>query len=89
MHALLVQQGLRKRLKGKERLPKSMSNDENEEILAKALGAIPLSVSDEVLWEVAYETSLAGLWLKLESLYDQIPHQPTVYEAATIHSSDA
>ena len=66
-----------------------MSNDEKEEILAKELGAIQLSMSDEVLWEVAYGTSLAGLWLKLESLYDQIPHQPAVYERAAIHSSDA
>lgn len=69
MHALLIQQGLLKALKGKEGLPQTMTDDEKEEILAKAHSAIQLSLSDEVLREVAYKTSPASLWLKLESLY--------------------
>lgn len=69
MHALLIQQGLLKALKGKEGLPQTMTDDEKEEILAKAHSATQLSLSDEVLREVAYKTSPASLWLKLESLY--------------------
>ena len=46
-----------------------MTNDKWEEIDLKALSAIHLCLSNEVLREVAKETTDAGLWLKLESFY--------------------
>jgi len=69
MRALLVQQGLLKVLSGKGKLPESMSEDEKEELEMKAHSAIQLYLADEVLRKVADEDTVAGLWLKLESLY--------------------
>ena len=71
MRALLVQQGLLKVLSGKDKLPKSMSDDEKEELEMKAhsVCVIQLCLADKVLREVANEDTTAGLWLKLESLY--------------------
>lgn len=69
MRALLVQQGLLKALKGSNALPTNLSDEEKEDLLERAHSAIQLSLSDEVLCEVADETTAYGLWLKLESLY--------------------
>lgn len=64
-----VQQGLLKALNGKQALPESMSDEDKDDLLERAHSAIQLSLSDEVLREVAEETSAASLWLRLESLY--------------------
>ncbi len=53
MRALLAQQGLYKMLLGKDKLPTTMKEDEREELDIKALSAIQLCSSDEVLREVA------------------------------------
>nr|CAD1818064.1 unnamed protein product [Ananas comosus var. bracteatus] len=69
MRAVLTQQGLQKALLGKEKMPDSLTAEQKEEIDDKALTAIQLCLSDEVLREVLDEKTAAGLWLKLESLY--------------------
>ncbi|KAJ0074652.1 hypothetical protein Patl1_37449 [Pistacia atlantica] len=67
IRAVLVQQGLLKALNGKQALPESMSDEDKDDLLERAHSAIQLSLSDEVLREVAEETSAASLWLRLES----------------------
>ena len=69
MHALLVQQGLWKALKGKDALPATLSDEEKEDLLERAHSAILLSLGDEVLREIVNEETAAGLWLKLVSRY--------------------
>lgn len=69
MKAILVQSGCHKALEGVSNKPSGMTVDTWEEIDLKALSAIQLCLSDDVLREVAKETTSAGLWLKLESLY--------------------
>ncbi|KAL5798927.1 hypothetical protein ACOSQ2_003747 [Xanthoceras sorbifolium] len=69
IRALLVHQGLAKALKGKDALPKSMSDKDKDDILEKAHSAILLSLDDEIMREVSKEDTAAKLWLKLESLY--------------------
>ena len=69
MRAVLTQSGLKKALDGIENKPASMTNEQWEELDEKALSSIQLSLSKEVLCEVANETTTAELWLKLESLY--------------------
>ena len=50
---------------GASKKPWGMTDDKWDEIDLKALSAIHLCVSNEVLREVAKETIVAGLWLKL------------------------
>ena len=69
MRAILIQSGLKKALEGKAKKPDTMSDAEWEELDEKALTAIQLMLSKEVLREVAHETTTAGLWNRLESLY--------------------
>lgn len=69
MRAILVQQGLLKALNGKNALPEDLSDEQKDDMVDRAHSAIQLSLSDEVLREVADEKTAAGLWLKLESLY--------------------
>ena len=69
MHALLVQLGLSKALKGKKALPTTMSNEEDDELMEKAHSVILLCKGNEVFHEVVEEDTVAKLWLRLESLY--------------------
>ena len=69
MRTLLVQQSLLKVLSSKDKLPKSMSDEEKEELEMKAHNFIQLCLADEVLQEVADEDTVVSLWLKLECLY--------------------
>ena len=69
MHALLVQQGLWKALKGKNALPVTLLEEEKEDLLERAHSAIMLSLRDEILREIVDEEIAIGLWLKLESQY--------------------
>ena len=61
MHALLVQQGLWKALKGKDALPATLSDEEKEDLLEWAHSAIQLSLVDEVPREIVDEDTVAGL----------------------------
>ena len=67
MRALLSQQGYLSALQGRDKLPET--DEEKDELMEKAHGAIILNLADSVLREVAGETTPAGLWLQLESLY--------------------
>ena len=69
MHAVLVQQGLHKAIKGKRALPATMSESNKDELLEKAYSALVLCLSDGVLQKVAGEQTASELWQKLENLY--------------------
>jgi hypothetical protein len=69
MRAVLTQNGLKKALDGKTKKPVSMTDEERDELDEKALSSIQLCLSKEVLREVVNESTAAGLWLKLETLY--------------------
>uniref|UniRef100_A0A251V331 Putative zinc finger, CCHC-type n=1 Tax=Helianthus annuus TaxID=4232 RepID=A0A251V331_HELAN len=69
MRALLVHQGIVDALAGEAKLPAGLTDKEKKDILEKAHSAIILSLGDRVLREVSKETSAAGIWAKLESLY--------------------
>ncbi|KAI4328696.1 hypothetical protein L6164_021031 [Bauhinia variegata] len=71
MKAFLVQQGCAAALDGEENLPETMEATEKASFMAKAHSAIPLSLGDEVLREVANETDAALLWKKLEDKYQK------------------
>ncbi|KAK3010279.1 hypothetical protein RJ639_011887 [Escallonia herrerae] len=69
MHAVLIQQGLLKALKGKQGLPDTMYSDVKEDMLERAHSVLLLCLANNVLRKVSQKTTAAGLWLKLESLY--------------------
>ncbi|XXG89857.1 hypothetical protein AAC387_Pa12g1759 [Persea americana] len=69
MHALLVQNGLHKALRGKNALSEKLSDEEKDGLLEKAYGQILLFLSDGVLRKVVQEETVAGIWQKLENLY--------------------
>ena len=69
MRALLVHNGVVDALKGEDKLPEGLTDKEKKDMLEKAHSAIILSLGDRVLREVSKETSAAGIWAKLESLY--------------------
>jgi hypothetical protein len=78
MRALLVHQGLLDALRGVNplTLPTDASEKDKKEndvkwkgILDKAHSTIILSLGDRVLREVSKETTVAGIWSKLEGLY--------------------
>jgi len=69
MLAVLTQNGLKKALFGKSKKPATMSEDEWNEMDDKALTAIQLNLSNDVLQEVLSEKTSADLWVKLEELY--------------------
>jgi hypothetical protein len=64
-----VQQGLQKVLDGNTKKPISMTDEHWEDLDARALNTIRLCLADEVLFNIAEETTTTGLWTKLESLY--------------------
>ena len=66
MLAVLTQNGLKKVLTGKMMRPTTMTKEQWDE---KALSAIQLCLSREVLREVINEKSTTDIWSKLESLY--------------------
>jgi hypothetical protein len=69
MHDLLVQQGVVKALLGKTKQPASITDEDWDEMDARALSAIRLCLADDVLFNIVTEKTAAGLWSKLESLY--------------------
>ena len=46
-----------------------MTDNEREDLDAKALSTIRLCLADDVVFNIIGETSAASLWNKLESLY--------------------
>uniref|UniRef100_A0A803P7J2 Integrase catalytic domain-containing protein n=1 Tax=Cannabis sativa TaxID=3483 RepID=A0A803P7J2_CANSA len=69
MRALLVQHELQAALLGESKVPEGLTEKEKLELLEKAHSVIILSLGDKVLREISKETTTAGVWLKLESLY--------------------
>ena len=69
MRDLLVQQGLQRALDVKRKIPLTITEDEWEDLDAKALSTIRLYLEDDVLFNIIGETSARSLWNKLESLY--------------------
>ncbi|GKV16510.1 hypothetical protein SLEP1_g27143 [Rubroshorea leprosula] len=69
MRAMLIQQGLWKALEKEGKLPETLPEEKKIDLKERALSAIQLSLSDEVLGEVAEENSASALWSKLEALY--------------------
>ena len=86
MRALLVQQGLLKTLKGVKALPNSWTDEEKEDVMERALGAILLTLSNEVLREVGSIKSAPELWLKLESLYMTKSLAKRLYLKKSLHT---
>lgn len=66
---LLVQQGLHKALDGANKKPASMTDLYQEDLDAQALSTIRLCLANEVLFNIFEESTIAGLWEKLEKLY--------------------
>ncbi|GKB45592.1 hypothetical protein Tco_0896345 [Tanacetum coccineum] len=66
MRALMVQQGCDAAL---ETLPVDMEAGENAALMKKAYSTLILCLGDRVLREVTKETTAAGIWTKLTSLY--------------------
>ncbi|GKV37057.1 hypothetical protein SLEP1_g45126 [Rubroshorea leprosula] len=62
-------EGLWKALEKEGRLLETLPKEEKIDLKERALSAIQLSLSDEVLGEVAEENSTSALWSKLEALY--------------------
>jgi hypothetical protein len=69
MHDLIVQQGMVKALLGKSKQPASITDEDWDEMDARALSAIRLCLADDVLFNIVTEKIAVGLWSKLESLY--------------------
>jgi hypothetical protein len=69
MWDLLVQQGLQKALVGKTKKPTSMTDEDWEDLDARALSTIRLCLEDEVLFNIVGEETTTGLWNRLESIY--------------------
>ena len=67
--ALLSQQKILKAIEGAKKLPDSLNDEQNFDMLEMALGTIILNLSDNVLREVNDETTAYSVWNKLESLY--------------------
>ncbi|GKA87844.1 retrovirus-related pol polyprotein from transposon TNT 1-94 [Tanacetum coccineum] len=60
------------KFKGIYKLPERLSDEEKDELMEKAHGAIILNLADSVLREVAGEITPAGLWLQLEKSYEHL-----------------
>ncbi|GJY55509.1 hypothetical protein Tco_0454624 [Tanacetum coccineum] len=66
MRALMVQQGCDVAL---ETLPADMEAGEKTTLMKKSYSTLILCLGDQVLQEVTKETTAAGFWTKLTSLY--------------------
>ncbi|CAL9133325.1 unnamed protein product, partial [Musa textilis] len=69
MEAILVQDGVDLALQGAEKIPDGMSEEDFAGMDKKARSIIILNLSDEVLREVAMETTAKSMWDKLKALY--------------------
>ena len=69
MLVVLTHNVLKKILAGKMTRPTTMTEEQWDEMDEKALSAIQLCLSREVLREVINEKTATDIWSKLESLY--------------------
>jgi hypothetical protein len=69
MHDMLVQQGVVNALVGKSEKNASITDEEWDEIDARALSAIRMCLVDDVLFNIVTEKTTIGLWTKMEILY--------------------
>ena len=69
MEAILVQDGVDLALQGAENIPDGTSKEDLAGMDKKARSSIILNLSDEVLREVATETTAKSMWDKLKALY--------------------
>jgi hypothetical protein len=69
MQDLLVQQGLQKDLASKSNKPEIMTNEDCEDMDARALNTIHLCLTDKYLLNISAEEKITCLWNILESLY--------------------
>lgn len=69
MKSILIQQGIKVALSGKEKKPTKINDDDWVDIDERALSTIQLYLSDEVLYNVRKETTAKSLWEKIETLY--------------------
>ncbi|RVW35322.1 Retrovirus-related Pol polyprotein from transposon TNT 1-94 [Vitis vinifera] len=86
MKALLVQQKCAQAIEGEETLPVGLTAAEKVEVVSRAHSAILLSLADEVLREVADETTAVGLWRKLESKYQKKSLTNRLYQKRRLHT---
>jgi len=85
MKAVLVQMKIAKALEGDKGFPTTMSDADKAEALEMAYSTLILHLSDKVLREVSSETTAAGIWLKLESLYITKSLANKVYLKGKLH----
>ena len=69
MEAILVQDGVDLAIQGIEKKPEDVKDADFADMDKKARSSIILNLSDEVLREVATETSAKAMWDKLKALY--------------------
>ena len=69
MLAVLTHNGLKKALRGKPKMPASMTDKQWEDLDETTLSTIQLCLASHVLCKVLDKTTTADLWLALESLY--------------------
>ena len=69
MIVILIQHGMKKALGGKSSKPVTMTNEQWNELDEKALSAIQLCFSEDILREVIKEETTSSLWLKLQGLH--------------------
>ena len=86
MKAILVQQKCEEAIEGEEKLPVELTAAQKAEAVKRAHSAILLSLADEVLREVADETTAAGLWKKLESRYQKRSLSNKLYQKRRLHT---
>ncbi|TYJ13994.1 hypothetical protein E1A91_A10G088000v1 [Gossypium mustelinum] len=79
MRVMLIQQVLLKALSGRDKVPNTLSEEQNDEILEKEHSVILLCLGNEILLEVAEENMTLGLWLRLESKYMMKPLMNRLY----------
>ena len=69
MNAILIQNGLKKALLGREKKPQDMKEETWQELNEKALTAIQLCLADEVLDKFSTEKTASSLWKRLQDHY--------------------
>ena len=69
MRGVLVQSNLQVALLGLEKKPQEISDDQWNEIDKKAMSAIEMHVTDEVLRNLMSENNAKDIWTRLEEMY--------------------
>jgi hypothetical protein len=69
IHDLIVQQGMVKALLGKAKQTATITDEDCDEIDARALSAICMCLATDVLFNIVAEKTTTHLWMNLEILY--------------------